>query len=67
MADVVLLGPHTRMTVNEALEYVRREGLTDVMIIGYDHDGDLMIRSSRMSRETANWMIDRAKLHVMGM
>ena len=37
------------------------------MVIGYDHDNNLMVRSSAMSRKDANWMIDFAKRHAMNL
>lgn len=59
-------GPHTKMTVQECLEYCARthEEFDAVIVIGYDRDGDLMVRSSGMTRRDANWMIDAAKVHV---
>lgn len=70
MGDVVdAFGAHTNMTVQECLEYCSRRhaDYSDVLVIGYDADGCLMVRSSAMSRRDANWMIDAAKLHVWQM
>jgi hypothetical protein len=37
------------MTAEQALQDALHIGMTDVMIIGYDTDGDLVIRSSRLT------------------
>lgn len=37
-----------------------------VLIIADYEDGDLFIRSSRMSRADANWLVDRAKHNAFG-
>lgn len=69
MADNVVqaFGPHTNMSVEECLEFCRRHHgeYQDVVVIGYDHDGGLVVRSSAMSRWDANWMFDMAKLHAL--
>jgi hypothetical protein len=44
-----------------ALEFIDGVGLTDVLIVGYDGDGDLVIRSSRMDRKDALWMAEMLK------
>ena len=64
MSNVVHLGPHARMTVDEALEVVKREQWTDIMLIGYKPDGDFSVRSSHMSRENAAFLLELAKYHV---
>lgn len=70
MGDVVeAFGAHDNMTVQECLELCARKhaDLQDVIVIGYDHSGELVVRSSNMSRRDANWMIDAAKMHAWGM
>ena len=37
----------------------------DVMVIGYDNDGVMIIRSSRMSRADALFMLEKAKQWVL--
>ena len=39
-----------------AMEFVENDNLQDVLIIGYDGDGELIIRSSRMDRKDALWL-----------
>lgn len=69
MAEKVIhLGPHDNMTPEQALAVAAREPWDDVMIIGFfKDDGEVCIRSSHMTREFANWIIDHAKLQIMGL
>lgn len=39
-----------------AMEFVENDNLQDVLIVGYDGDGELVIRSSRMDRKDALWL-----------
>jgi len=39
--------------------------MTDVLIIGYDEDGLLKIRSSKMDRKNALWLIESAKRDIL--
>lgn len=58
-AKIVQLDPHTRMTVKEVLELQARhaEELIDVILIGYDTDGALFIRSPHISRKDSLWLL----------
>jgi L-ascorbate metabolism protein UlaG (beta-lactamase superfamily) len=55
----------TTMTPEQALDSAKRLEYKDVLIIGYDDDGELLIRSSRMSRSDALWLLESAKLRTM--
>lgn len=60
-AEVVYLGASTHHTVDQALSsalHFERDGVgyEDVMIVGYDKDGELSVRSSHISREWALWL-----------
>jgi len=67
-AEVVEFGPHTRMTPEEALTLCSREEWDEVIIIGYRKDSpDFATRSSHMSRECALWLVEHAKMHVLGL
>lgn len=59
MSDPIELGPHAKMTVRECLEYCARnhEEFEDVMVIGYDAEGNLNIRTSNMKRKDALWLL----------
>lgn len=65
-ADIIELGAHDNMSPIEALEYClrKKEDFQDILIIGYDQEGDLVLHSSHMSREKANWLLDAAK-HIV--
>ena len=67
--NIVELGPNTNMTVEQALGYTVREAtdgwLKEVLIVGINEENKLVIRSSGMSRERSNFLLDRAKLHSL--
>lgn len=64
---IIELGPHINMTVEQCLQLCLRQhkDFHSVMVIGWDHDGDLMLRSSAMKRHEANWLLDAAKQSVI--
>jgi len=64
LADVLVLPGSTSYTPVQALDSAKKFNFSDVMIIGYE-DGDLIIRSSRLSRAEALWMLECAKIHAM--
>jgi hypothetical protein len=47
--------------LKSALNMCEGGGLTDVMIIGYDENGSLVIRSSKMSRADGLFMVENAR------
>lgn len=58
----VELLPHARMTPGECLGREARHADTysDVLVVGYDKDGDLVVRSSCMTRERAHFLAAQA-------
>lgn len=62
MADVVDLGPHERMTVEECVEFVHRNKheFAEVIFLGVGPDGNLVIRTSGMPRKDAFWLLNCA-------
>jgi hypothetical protein len=68
MTKIIQLKAHENMTVEECLEYCRREqaDYQDVMVLSYDQDGELLVRSSLMSRKDALWMLMAAMDHARG-
>ena len=64
--NVIALPASTNFTPEQALlsalEFCRTDNLTDVLVIGYDADGVLAIRSSKMTRAEAIFMLEQAKL-----
>lgn len=59
MADIIQLDPHENMTPEECLAHcaLDAESFRDVLIIGFDTDGELMVRSSHMSPRDAVWLL----------
>ena len=47
--------------LRSALMKLDDDGLADVLILGYDNNGELFIRSSNMSRADALWITEQAK------
>lgn len=41
-----------------AMDFVDNDNLQDVLIVGYDGDGELVVRSSRMDRKDALWLAE---------
>lgn len=67
MSDkVVELGPHTNMSTEDVLGIAGRENPDEVIVLYEDVEGNLCIRSSGMKREKALWLLEDAKLTVMG-
>lgn len=49
-----------------ALAFAENDNLKEVLIVGYDSDGDLVVRSSRMNRQDALWLAEMLKHHILG-
>lgn len=64
MSNLIRLPPSTSMTAQQALESALVDAesnhLVDVLICGYDEDGDLYIRSSRLTCAQAFFMAHKA-------
>lgn len=65
MTDLAYLPPSTTMTVDQALDAAKHCDMKNVIAIGYDADGDFVLRSSRMTREQALWIIESARLWIL--
>ncbi len=46
----------TRQALLSAMEFSDNDNLQDVLIVGYDGNGELLVRSSRMDRKDALWL-----------
>lgn len=61
----------TSLTVEQSIENARTmhksEPLTDVLIVGYDSNGDLFISSSAMNRQEATYLALLAVDHARGL
>lgn len=66
MGNVFNLPASTSFSPDQALESARQLSLESVLILGYDEDGELVIRSSKLERKDALWIIESAKPHIMG-
>ena len=60
------LGAHARMTVSQALDLAKSRGLKEVLIIGTDEAGEIVIYSSHMARRDALWLAEQSRLHSLG-
>ena len=69
MTNLIRLPPTTTMTAQQALESAlvdaESKHLEDVLICGYDKDGDLYIRSSRLTCSEAFFLANKAALNVI--
>ena len=66
MTNLIRLPPTTTMTAQQALESAlvdaEAKHLEDVLICGYDEDGKLYIRSSRLTCAEAFFLANKAAL-----
>ncbi len=60
MTGIFRLPASTTFTAEQALQTTLMDDLSDVLIIGYDKDGDLLIRSSRMTCAEALFLANKA-------
>lgn len=44
-----------------ALEFAKNNNLKEVLIVGYDGDNELLVRSSRMERKDALWLAEQLR------
>ena len=51
------LPPSESMTPEQALDISKAMQATDLLVIGFDHHGEFFLRSSRMDRSMAHWLI----------
>ena len=68
MSNLIQLSPHNNMSPEECLSICLREvdDLEDVIVVGYDTKGDLVVRSSVMTRAEATFMLMKAVDHARG-
>jgi hypothetical protein len=63
--NVIALPASTSFTPEQALESAKGIALTDVLIIGYDEEGALFVRSSRLTRAEALFLLEKGRDYVM--
>jgi len=68
MSNLLAFPPSETFTVGQALDSASamRESLTEVLIVGFDTDGDLYVRSSRMDRKDALWLSELLRQYATG-
>ena len=70
MKNVLAFPATTTMTPQQALlsalEFANNDDLQDVLVVGYDGDGELIIRSSRMDCKDALWLSEQLRLYALG-
>ena len=59
--NVIKLPASTNYTAEQALQSALQLSLTDVLVIGYDVDGDLVVRSSKLTRAEGLFMVKKAE------
>lgn len=69
MSNILALPPSDTFTpqqaLRSALEFADNDNLQDVLIVGYDGNGDLLVRSSKLDRKEALWMAEQLRLYVL--
>lgn len=64
-ATVIALPASTNFKPEQALASAAALDMTDVLIVGYDGAGDLVVRSSHMTRADAVLLLEFAKRWAM--
>lgn len=65
MSEPILFPPSTSFSPSQALDSAKLMDCTDVLIIGRAEDGDLVIRSSKMTTPEGLWLLEKAKQHLL--
>jgi len=67
--NLIAFPASTTMTPKQALlsalQFAENDNLQDALVVGYDGDGDLLVRSSRMDRKDALWMAEQLRLYAL--
>jgi hypothetical protein len=63
--NVIALPASTAFNAEQALESAKALDMTDTLIVGYDQDGVLVVRSSRMTCAEAVFLLEKAKHWAM--
>lgn len=67
-AELIELPAHERMTPEQCLAVCAREPWERVIVVGYQEGrGDVVLRSSGMTREQALWIVEWARRHALGL
>lgn len=60
------LPPSSHWAPEQAIAAAQGVGFTHVLIVGYDERGQLVLRSSRMTKERALYLLKQAEQHALG-
>jgi hypothetical protein len=67
--NIIGLPVSDNFTVMQALDSAKQlaesNNLQDVLVIGYDAEGRLILRNSKMDRKSAFWMIEQLRKHIL--
>lgn len=67
--NVFAFPPSVTMTpeqaLRSALEFAVNDNMQDVLVVGYDGDGFLIVRSSRMDRKEALWLSEKLREYAL--
>ena len=66
-AEIINFSGVTRLDLepDDILNAAVGEGLTEVIVMGWDADGDLYLASSKGRRADVNYLIDKAKQYLL--
>lgn len=53
------------MSPEQVLRSSIDEGLNDVIVVGYNSEGEIFVRSSKMSRQEALWIVEQLRIYVL--
>ena len=62
---IIELPASVNYTPEQALASALKADLTDVIVLGYDQDGDLFVRSSKLTRAEGLFMVKKAEQWCM--
>ena len=69
MKNVFAFPATTTMTPQQALlsalEFANNDNMQDVLVVGYDAGGCLIVRSSRMDRKEALWLSEQLRKYAL--
>lgn len=70
MKNVIAFPATDTMTPEQALlsalDFAKNDNMQDVLVVGYDGDGALIVRSSRMDRKDALWLSEQLRKYALG-
>lgn len=53
------------LAIKSMLNFCENDDITDVLCIGYDAEGSLIVRSSKMDRKDALWLAEQLRLWAL--